>query len=65
MMVLKEQLKNIGMTKAESVVHYLGRVKQVHDDLNAIGETVAPTKLVSVMKLAHKKIEKIDKRLRI
>ena len=45
-MVLKEQLKNIRITKAESVVHYLGRVKQVRDDLTAIGEVVAPTKLV-------------------
>ena len=47
-MVLKEQLKNIRMTKAESVVHYLGRVKQVHDDLTAIGEAVASTELVRI-----------------
>ena len=47
-MVLKEQLKNIRMTKAESVVHYLGRVKQVRDDLTAIGEVVAPTELVRI-----------------
>ena len=48
-MVLKEQLKNIRMTKAESVVHYLGRVKQVRDDLTAIGEVVAPTESVKIV----------------
>eukprot|EP00253_Pinus_taeda_P032243 PITA_32243 len=47
-MVLKEQLKNIRMTKAKSVGHYLGRVKQVRDDLTTIGETVAPTELVRI-----------------
>jgi hypothetical protein len=36
------------MTKAESVVHYLGRVKHVRDDLTAIGEAVAPTELVRI-----------------
>lgn len=48
-MVLKEQLKNIRMTKAESVVHYLGRVKQVRDDLTASGEVVAPIELVRII----------------
>eukprot|EP00253_Pinus_taeda_P001527 PITA_01527 len=47
-MVLKEQLKNILMTKVESVVHYLGRVKQGRDNLTAIGETVASTELVRI-----------------
>ena len=47
-MVLKEQLKNIRMTKAESVVHYLSRVNQVRDDLTAISEVVAPTELVKI-----------------
>lgn len=37
------------MTKAEIVVHYLGRVKQVHNDLTAIGEAVAPTELVRIV----------------
>ena len=44
-MVLKEQLKNTKMTKAEIVVHYLGKVKRVHDDLTTIGETISPTEL--------------------
>eukprot|EP00253_Pinus_taeda_P031557 PITA_31557 len=48
-MILKEQLKNIRMTKVESVVHYLGRVKQVSDDLTAIGEAVAPIELVKIV----------------
>eukprot|EP00253_Pinus_taeda_P032515 PITA_32515 len=48
-MVLKEQLKNIWVTNAESVVHYLGWVRYVRDDLTAIGETIAPTKLVRVV----------------
>ena len=47
-MVLKEQLKNIKMTKAESVVHYLGRVKQGGDDFTAIGEAAAPIELVRI-----------------
>ena len=47
-MTLKEQLKNIRMTKAKSVVHYLGRGKQVRDDLTAIGEAVASTELVRI-----------------
>ena len=48
-MVLKEKLKNIRMTKAESVVHYLGSVKQVRDDLTTISELVAPTDLVRIV----------------
>eukprot|EP00253_Pinus_taeda_P003752 PITA_03752 len=48
-MVLKEQLKNIRMTNTESVVHYLGKVKQVSDDLTAIGEAIAPTELVRIV----------------
>ena len=48
-MVLKKQLKNIRMTKAESVVHYLGKVKQVRDNLTAIGEVVGPTELVKIV----------------
>ena len=47
-MVLKEQLKNIRMIKAKSVAHYLGRIKQVCDNLTAIGEAVAPTELVRI-----------------
>jgi len=49
MMVLKEKLKNMRMTKAKSLVHYLGRVKQVHDDLTAIGEAIAPIELVRIV----------------
>ena len=36
------------MTKAESVVHYLGRVKHVSDDFTVIGEAIAPIELVRI-----------------
>ena len=45
-MALRDKMKAIRMKGSESVVTYLSRFTDVKDELVAIGETVAETKLV-------------------
>ncbi len=42
-MVLKEKLKCIRMAKGECVTSYLTQIKQVKDEVAAVGEAVAET----------------------
>lgn len=45
--VLREKLRNIKMTKSESVISYLTRFTKVKDELVRVGETVSDKDLVS------------------
>ena len=45
-MVLREKLRNIQMGKGESVTSFLTQLKQVRDDLAAIGDIVTEADMV-------------------
>ena len=45
-MVLREKLKCIRMAKGDSATFYLTRIKQVRDELAAVGDQIPETKLV-------------------
>jgi hypothetical protein len=45
-MVLREKLKSIKMTKTDTVTSYLTKIRQVRDELGAVGETVEDHELV-------------------
>jgi hypothetical protein len=47
-MTLRNKLRSIGMTRSNSIVNYLMKVTQIRDQLGAIGEKVANTKLVNM-----------------
>lgn len=45
-MVLREKLKCICMAKGDSVTFYLTQIKQVRDELSAVGDQILETELV-------------------
>lgn len=47
-MVLRKKLRNIRMNKSESVASYFTRIKQVHNELSAVGEAVDESEIVKI-----------------
>ena len=47
-MVLKEKLKSIKMAKIDSATVYLTKITSVRDELETIGEIIAPIELVRI-----------------